>query len=215
MKTKYFTIGLLIVVLTVIATAIIFPHLPERVPVHWNGQNQPDRYGSKWEDILIAPAIMLALIGLMAALPWLSPKNFEVNGAEPVYLQMMLLVLGFMTFIHFQLLAAALGMRTNFVRLIIIAVCALFAAKGLLLPRMRRNFYLGVRTPWTLASDRVWQATHRFAGKTFFIGGFIALLVALVVRSMWPPFSVLMVAALAPVIHSLVYYKQLERRGEV
>ena len=212
---RYFIIAGLMLAATVIATAIIFPHLPDVVPTHWDLQDHPNRFGSKWVDVLIMPCVMLAMLGLMAALPWLSPKNFEV-GPRPVYLQIMLLVLLLMAAIHFQILAAALGAHFNIGRFLMIAISAMFAAMGFLLPNLRRNFYVGVRTPWTLASDRVWQATHHFAGRVFLIGGMLALLCALVFRPpYWPAISIIVLTGIAPVIHSLVYYKQLEHRGQV
>jgi uncharacterized membrane protein len=80
--------------------------------------------------------------------------------------------------------------------------------------KLRRNFYLGVRTPWTLASERVWNATHRFAAKTFVAGGLVGLVFSIVGLFLWAILATL-VGALAPVVYSLVIYKQLERRGEI
>ncbi len=89
------------------------------------------------------------------------------------------------------------------------------AAFGIFLPKVPRNFYVGIRTPWTLASTEVWTATHRFAGKTCLAGGLIGLLLALMLSTPWPAFIAMSVAVFAPVVHSLVYYQQLERRGAV
>jgi len=94
-------------------------------------------------------------------------------------------------------------------------LCLLFAALGFVLPRLPRNFYVGVRTPWTLADARVWEATHRFAGIVMVAGGVLAFLLVIVQSNIWPPAAVLVTAGLAPVIHSLVFYKQLERDGQV
>jgi uncharacterized membrane protein len=235
MKRNYFWAGGLLVVLTEAVTMVLYSQLPERIPTHWNIHNQVDRYGDRWTALVIIPAIMLFIMAMMAALPWLSPRNFEVNGGEgdggeanggrtngsqrsgrrPVYLQIMVVILAFMAYVHFQMLAAALGKHVNFGQGIVGAICALFAVIGVLIARVRRNFFVGVRTPWTLANERVWEATHRFAAKTFLAGGLAGLILAFLTRSPLPAVAVLAVGGMAPVIYSLVYYKQLQRRGEV
>jgi uncharacterized membrane protein len=80
---------------------------------------------------------------------------------------------------------------------------------------VRRNFYVGVRTPWTIADERVWNATHRLAAKTFFAGGVAGLLAVILRAPFWLPISLVVVAALVPVFYSLFFYKQLEHRGEL
>jgi uncharacterized membrane protein len=85
---------------------------------------------------------------------------------------------------------------------------------GNVMGKLRRNFYIGVRTPWTLADERVWNATHRFAARTFVASGLVGLALSILGLFLWAILA-LLVGALAPVVYSLVYYKQLERRGEL
>jgi uncharacterized membrane protein len=80
--------------------------------------------------------------------------------------------------------------------------------------KLRRNFYLGIRTPWTLASERVWNATHRFAARITVAGGLVGLTLSIAGLYLWA-LAALLLPALASVIYSLVIYKQLERRGEI
>jgi immunity protein, SdpI family len=94
-------------------------------------------------------------------------------------------------------------------------VCLLIALLGNVMGKVRRNFFVGVRTPWTIANERVWNATHRFAAKTFFAGGLAGLLAVLLRAPFWLPIAAILVAALVPAIYSLVFYKQLERAGEL
>jgi uncharacterized membrane protein len=78
---------------------------------------------------------------------------------------------------------------------------------------VRRNFFIGVRTPWTIANEQVWNATHRFAAKTLFAGGVTGLLAVILHAPFWLPIAAIFAATLAPVIYSFVFYKQLERRS--
>jgi uncharacterized membrane protein len=110
---------------------------------------------------------------------------------------------------------AALGRAASADRAILGGVCLLFALLGNVMGKVRRNFFIGVRTPWALANERVWNATHRFAAKTFVLGGVIGFALTAVGVKGWLPFAVLMAGALIPVGYSLLVYKQLERRGEL
>jgi len=127
----------------------------------------------------------------------------------------MLIILSIIAYMQCLILWVDLGHAMNIGRAIVGGVCLLFALVGNLLRKVRRNFYVGIRTPWTLANERVWDATHRFAAKTFVVAGLLGVLMAAAGLPGWPVLAVLMAGVLAPAIYSLTYYKQLERRGEL
>jgi uncharacterized membrane protein len=95
------------------------------------------------------------------------------------------------------------------------ALFLLLALLGNVLGRVRRNFYIGVRTPWTLASEKVWDATHRIAARMFVLAGLLGLLSLAVTASPVAGLVILVAAALASALYSLVYYKRLERRNQL
>jgi uncharacterized membrane protein len=107
------------------------------------------------------------------------------------------------------------GHSVNIGKAVVGGMCLLFAFMGNLMGKVQRNFYIGVRTPWALADERVWNATHRLAAKTFVIGGIAGLFLTALGAVGWPTVVVLMAVTLTPVVYSLVFYKQLERRGEL
>lgn len=212
MKGKYFAIGGMIILATVAITLSLYSRLPARIPIHWNYHNQVDRYGDKWPSLVLMPGIMAGLLGLMAALPWLSPKQFELDDKRPAYLQIMLVMLGFFAYVQLLILSVGLGRSVDMSQAILGALGALFAGIGVLLPGLPRNFYVGVRTPWTIASQDVWAATHHFAGKAFFYGGLAVMVLTFLRAPSWISIAILAVAGIAPVAHSLVFYKQIERK---
>lgn len=214
MKGKYFAIGAMIVLAVGAVTLGLYSQIPARIPLHWNFHNQVDRYGDKWPAVVLIPAIMAGIMALMAALPWLSPQQFEVDSDRPAYLQIMLVFLGFFAYVQLLILSAALGRSVDMTQGILGAMGALFAGIGVVLPGVPRNFYVGVRTPWTIASQKVWVATHQFAGRTFFYGGLATMVLTFLRAPLWIPLVLLFGAGLAPVAHSLMYYKQLEGRSE-
>jgi uncharacterized membrane protein len=198
-----------------VATTIAYPHLPDSVPTHWNLRGQPNGYSPKWALYLIGPGLMAGIVLLTWLLPWLSPKNFEVEGFRSTYMQIMLMLVGLFGYIDAMVLWAGTGNSVNMGRAGPFGVCLLFALIGNVMGKIRRNFYIGVRTPWALANERIWNATHRLAAKTFVLGGMAGLALIAMGLNGWPPFVALMAGALIPVLHSLYFYKQLERRREL
>lgn len=215
MKRNYFVVGVLIVLAAVVASVLFYPHLPSTVPTHWNSHGHVDGYGSRWAVLIPLPAVMAGLVLLMAALPWLSPRKYEVNGRNLRYLQIMLVLLVFFMYFHVVLLTAAAGQHFDVGKVVVGGVCALIAGMGPLLAGLPRNFYVGVRTPWTLADERVWVSTHRFAAKCLTAAGLLGVVLTSVGAPIWAAVVILCAGALAPVVHSLAYYKQLEHRRAV
>jgi uncharacterized membrane protein len=138
-----------------------------------------------------------------------------VDTFRSTYLYIMVVLVSMLGYFTGVILWVGLGRGTNVNRAVVGGVCLLFALLGNVMGKVRRNFYIGVRTPWALANERVWNATHRFAAKTFVLGGVIGLALTAVGVNGWLSFAALMAGALVPVVYSLVVYKQLERRGEL
>jgi len=86
---------------------------------------------------------------------------------------------------------------------------------GNVLGKVRRNFWIGVRTPWTLANERVWNATHRVAGWVFALTGLLGLIAVLAGLDLQIGVWLMVTAAAVVVVYSLIFYKRLERRGEL
>lgn len=215
MKRNYFLIGGLMVVAALVATAILYPHLPVRIPSHWDIHDQADGYSAKWTLFIFIPAIMAGVMLLFAGLQWLSPRHFEVDTFRSTYLYIMIVVLGLLAYIQAVWLWAAAGGHFRMGRVLMGGIGLLIALMGNVMGKVQRNFYIGIRTPWTLADERVWYATHRFGAKTFVAGGLLAVALALVGTTFWIVVAIIMAAALIPAVYSLVYYKRLEHRGEV
>jgi uncharacterized membrane protein len=215
MKGKYYLVGMLLTAAVLAATVVAYPHLPGSVATHWNMRGEADGYSPKWALFLIGPGLMAGTMVLMYCLPWLSPRRFEVDSFRSTYLQIMLMLVAMIGYFSAVTVWAGVGHRLDVGRAIIGGVCLLLALMGNLMGKVRRNFYIGVRTPWALANERVWNATHRFAAKTLVAGGLVGLALTVAGLNGWPVMAVLLAGALIPVGYSLVFYKQLERRGEL
>lgn len=215
MTRKYYFAGVALIAAVTAATLVAYPHLPNTVPMHWDAHGQVNGWGPKWSLFVIDPGIMAGILLLFSVLPWLSPRQFEVDSFRSTYLYIMVVILAIVAYVHALILAASLSWVVDVSRAIMGGVSLLIALLGNVLGKVRRNFYVGVRTPWTIANEHVWNATHRFAAKTFFAGGLAGLLFVILNAPFWLSMAAILTGALAPAVYSLVFYKQLERRGEL
>lgn len=212
---KYYLAAATLILATTAGTIMAYPHLPNIVPMHWDAQGHVNGWGAKWTLFLFGPGLMLFMISVFSAIPWLSPKKFEVDSFRATYLYIMITTVALLAYCHLLVVVSALGAAVDMSRAIVGGVCLLIALLGNVMGKVRRNFFIGIRTPWTLANERVWNATHRFAAKTFFAGGLAGLIAVIVGAPFWLPMTAILVATLIPIFHSLILYKQLERRGEL
>jgi uncharacterized membrane protein len=215
MTRKYYLAGVALILASFTAAAILYPQLPAQVPSHWNIHGQVDGYSAKWTLLAVFPGIMLGMMGLMAALPWLSPRHFEVESFRTTYLYIMVVFVAFMTYVQALMLRTAWSGQMNINKALMGGVCLLIAFLGNVLGKVQRNFYIGIRTPWTIADERVWNATHRLGAKTFVVGGLAGFILAIAGGGPWLCLGSVLAGALVPAVYSLVYYKRLERRGEL
>jgi uncharacterized membrane protein len=200
--------------LAVVVSAAVYPQLPERVATHWNMKGEVDGYGPKWVAAWVMPLTMLGILGLLALLPWLSPKNFEIETFRPTYEFLVILITGLFGYIHLVTLAGALDAEFPVGRVLVAGVFLALACMGNVLGRVRRNFFIGVRVPWTLANERVWNDTHRVAAWVFVIAGLLGFILALA-DQLAVGFGLFVVLMIVPIVYSFVHYKALERRGEI
>jgi uncharacterized membrane protein len=214
MTRKIFFFEILLIAAALVITVVLYPQLPAQVPFHWNLHMQPDTYGPKWALYLMGPGFMASVMLMTWLFPLISPKRFEIDSFWPTYHLVMLLLFGMMTYIYAAMLWADSGRAINMGRALLCGICLFIVAFGNVMGKLRRNFSLGVRTPWTLASERVWNRTHRFAAKVWVGTGLLGLALSVTGLYLWAVIA-LIVGGLAPVAYSLVYYKQLERRGEL
>jgi uncharacterized membrane protein len=205
-------IPLLIVVAAFVASAIVYPRLPEMVPTHWNGMDaQPDSWSSRAFGAWLTPAILLGMWALVRILPAIDPRgaNYAKFGGafEAIIGSLMLFLLG----MHILLLRAALGDPAPMQRVVPFGVGILLIVIGNLLPRARPNWFVGIRTPWTLSSDRVWEKTHRFGGRVFVAGGLLITITAL----LWAQWvHVVLIAVVLIATSSVFIYSYLEWKRE-
>ncbi len=210
MKYKSHLIVLGLVAFSVVLTAIAYSGLPPVVPIHWNFHGQANGYAPKWILFLILPGVAI----LYFLYPMLSPKRFAIESFKSTYLYIMVLVATFMTYLQCLVIWGSLGHRLDIGPAILGGICLLFVLLGNVMGKVRRNFYLGIRTPWSLANEQVWNATHRFAARTYFATGIIGFVLIVSGSQFWLPLGFVLCGGLAPIAYScFVYYFARNRRS--
>lgn len=197
-----------------IGTAVVYGALPDRVPTHWNLHGQVDARGPKARAAFLMPTVMVGLLAFFSALPWLSPAQFKMEGFRSTYGFIVIVTLALQGFIHAVTLLAALGYKFDVTRSLVAGLLLGLGLMGNVMGKVRRNFFVGFRVPWTLASERVWNETHRLAAWLTFGLGLLGSAVALAGYPLLALSSLVLIVVI-PTIFSLVRFKQLERRGEI
>jgi uncharacterized membrane protein len=152
------------------------PFMPNPAPIHWNAAGQVDGYGSPLLAALLTPLIALAVVVLMLLLPKLDPRHENYANFMGSYRLIMGLLVLFFALIDVITVGAALGWPISIPRAMMFGLGILFALIGNELGRVQPNYFVGIRTPWTLADPDVWRRTHRVGGRMIAAAGLVLLL---------------------------------------
>ena len=221
MSRKIVSIAAVLVVLSMAAASLIAGSmLPAevRLPVHWDLLGRPDRFADKW-IALLAPAATIGLVSLLFHfLPALEPRKEGLARSQGLYLWGWLALLLMGAVIELALLSEAFGWGIRTAHLIAGGVGAMLMLIGNQLGKSRSMYLMGVRTPWTLASEEVWIKTHRLCGKLMVVGG-----LAMIVAALLPVPSgvlatvcvaVILVAAGVPILYSFIAWRRETRTDQ-
>ena len=214
-KSRYLLVEVVLIAVAVVGTALVYPHLPLVIPRHWGLDGRVNGYSPRWMIFVFGPGLMALFTVLGAMGAWLSPKQFSVENFRATYARLILILVCMMGYVELVIVWSVLQQPLdNPPRFVFGGVCMVVALAGNMLGKVRRNFIIGIRTPWTLANERVWNATHRFAAKMFVIAG-LGGLVFVLCGWFRGSVTVVVVGAILPSIYSLAYYKKLERQGQL
>ena len=208
--------GLLALAAALVFTIWAYPQLPERIVTHWDLQGQ----ANGWSSRSVGATFGLGVAGLMllvfSQLPRIDPlkRNYELHGST--YWTLVNAVLGLLAAVQAIVIAQALGWAFDVGLVVGVGVGALFVLIGNLMTRMRPNWFMGIRTPWTLSSESVWRKTHRVGGRLFVVAG-VALGLIGVLRTRWMlavGLAVMAVAVVVPIVYSWMLWRREQALAE-
>ena len=201
-----------IVAIAFLMTAALYTRLPDSLPVHWNLAGEVDRYAAKPLGALLMPLVMIFTALLFEAVPRISPRDFAIDANARGFRAIATATLVLLLAVHTLTLVAGLGFPVDINLVMPLGIGALFVVIGNYMTTVQKNFFVGIRTPWTLASDDVWFRTHRLGGRLFMLGGIVLMAtVFLGPKAMMAAMLVVItIVAGVPIVYSYVVYRRLE-----
>jgi uncharacterized membrane protein len=199
-----------IIALIMIALALLWDRLPDQMASHWNINDQVNGTMPKFWGVFLMPLITLGMLVLFLVIPSIDPLKANIAQFRESFNLFIVLIIAFMLYIHGLTLAWSLGYQNFKMSAAMLPFMGvLFIAVGFMLRKAKRNFFIGIRTPWTLSSDSVWAKTHQLGSVLFMasgvlviIGGFFGGLIAF-----WLMFIPLIGSSLFLVVYSYVLYR--------
>ncbi|MDD4859948.1 MAG: SdpI family protein [Dehalococcoidales bacterium] len=191
-----------IVAASFVVGILFYPQMPERMASHWDAQGNVNGYMSRFWGLFFTPILTLGLALLLILLPRIDPLKENIKAFRKSYDGFLVVIFLFMLYLYLLTIVWNLGKTFNFTQLLTPAFGILIYYCGVLLEKAKRNWFIGIRTPWTLSSDRVWEKTHNLGGKLFKLAGIIAML-----GVVFPGYAFLLLIApvIAVAIFSLAY----------
>lgn len=202
-----------LVLLSFVLSFYFYPQMPEKMASHWDAQGRVNGYMGKTPALLLIPCLLAFLAILFLLLPTIDPLKENIAKFKEYYSNFILLLFLFMLMVHLQMILWNLGIRISPNLTFPIAIGILFYYIGVMLEHAERNYFIGIRTPWTLHDDEVWKKTHKVGAKVFKIAGIISALG--VINQQYAVYFILSVIPLSfyLVFYSYFLYREKKKGG--
>lgn len=203
-----------IVILPFTYLAYVWNNLPNKVPVHWNLKGEIDRYGDKSELILIPILLPLLTYLIFLIVPKIDPKN-KLNKMGNKLNTIKFLTTAFMSILALFIIYSAKNQTFTNPNYIVLLIGSLYLILGNYFKTIKANYFIGIRTPWTLESETVWKETHKLGGKMWFIGGLLIIISSLILENQLN-FTILLIITsiitIVPVVYSYLKFQNLKKQ---
>jgi len=188
----------------------VYSRLPDRVAVHWNMSGEPNRFASRLEGAFLLPVVMVALYLILQWYPSRDPRAANIAKFRRAYDTIVAATIAFLGVVHALALGQSLGWRVDITTVVLVCAGAMFVLFGNLLPLARSNFIFGIRTPWTLSSERVWARAHRVGGYAMVAAGLLTMVSAFFARpgGVVVALASMMLAGMIPVVYSYLLWSR-------
>jgi len=153
-----------------------YPQMPEKVASHWNAQGQVNGYMSTFWGVFLMPIISIGMFLFFILIPRIDPLKSNIQQFRKYFDGFVVLIMVFLFYLYVLTIFWNSGYTFNMTAFLSPAMAVLFYYSGILIENAKRNWFIGIRTPWTMSSDKVWEKTHKIGGRLFKIAGVITLL---------------------------------------
>jgi uncharacterized membrane protein len=202
-------ISIALVLAAMLAGVLLWSRLPDPMPSHWNAAGEIDGYISKFWGVFLMPLVTLVLMLLFLAIPHIDPLRANIAKFRGIFNWFIVGFVVYMLYVYALTLFAALGVPFNMTSMLIPVVGLLFIGVGYMMGKAKRNFFIGIRTPWTLSSEMVWDETHKLGSKLFMLAGAVTIVAAFLGENgIWLILAAILIAAFAPIIYSFLLWRR-------
>lgn len=208
-------ISLVLIVAATLVGILLWNQLPEQMASHWDVNDQVNGYMPRFWGVFLMPLVTLGMLVLFLVVPSIDPLKANIAQFREAFNLFIALIVGFMIYVHGLTLAWSLGYHNFKMSMAMLPFMGLlFIAIGFMLRKAKRNFFIGIRTPWTLSSDRVWDETHRLGATLFMVSGALAVVGGFFggMVAFWMLFVPLIGSTLFLLVYSYVLYRR-ETKG--
>ena len=189
---------LLIILASIAVSLYAYPIVPEQMTSHWNAAGQVNGYIPKLLGLALMPVISIGAFLLFLVIPRIDPLRRNIAKFRAYFDIFIVMMMLFLLYLHGVLILANIGFTFNMMQVLAPALGAVFYYSGVLIGHAKKNWSIGIRTPWMMSSERVWNETHKIGGKLFKAAGIIAFL-----GIFFPDYAILLI--FVPVVAVLVY----------
>lgn len=204
------------VLLPFIYLTYLWNSLPEKVPIHWNLKGEIDDWGSKYSLIVIVFLLPVLTYVLMLLIPKIDPKKrVEFMGGK--YFQIKFVLVVFMSVLALFIIHSSNSQTLSSPSIVLVLIGLLFMALGNYFKVIKQNYFLGIKTPWTLESEEVWKLTHILAGKLWIVGGLLIVISSLVIPediNFYLFMTITAIITIVPIVYSYIKFKELKSLKE-
>lgn len=165
-----------IIVISFAIGIYFYPQMPEQMASHWGARGEVNGYMPTFWGLFLMPIISIVMLLLFILIPKIDPYKANIAKFRKYFDGFVVLLIAFLFYIYILSIAWNMGFRFNMVLLLVPSLAILFFYAGVLIENAKRNWFIGIRTPWTLSNEKVWEKTHKLGGSLFKICGIIAIL---------------------------------------
>ena len=204
----------IIIIAPFIFITYFWDKFPEQIATHFGLDGQPNDYSSKVTGLILFPGINVAMYFLFIVLPIIDPKRKNYGLFQDKYKIIRMLLHALLSFITLVTIFYSLGYQFNLSMVLFYGMLSFFLVMGNYMGNVRHNYFIGVRTPWTLASEEVWTKTHRLAGKVWVAGSLLTMVILPFLPAEMCGIAFMILVALisiVPIVYSYLEYKKTKK----
>ncbi len=204
-----------IMILPILYLAYVWKTLPDIVPTHFGADGQPNDWSHKSLLIYVVLGMTIGIYALLTVIPMIDPKE-KIRDMGSKYFFFKLLMILFMSILCFFIIQSAITKNIGNGNALFLLIGALFAFLGNYMQALKPNYFIGIRTPWTLESEMVWRKTHQLGGKLFFAAGILVMILPFLLKEKFQPvfLTIVAIAAIIPVGYSFILFRQ-EKKNDL